>query len=362
MKKVEYRALKPGDAAPRTGFYSSWVIFSVGCKLESTTHPLRFAERSFSYDVQDGSIQDTKNPTPFEHCDRMEVAPCASCETDLAFAAASEIKLDDEINRKNWTPFRFDDDDEGSFRYANRQYHQDDFILLSPKTLTLPNVPPTDPRRWPLRLAQLLSITPQPLPEPSQSPGVTNLGRLAKLKVRWLIRRSETKLRKGPILFEREVFLTDAVDEYIDVNRLEGIFKVHHVIQLQDLTKADADIKAILIYERDNPLDFFYDSKLTRKDGAPLEVLDDHELPAAHANQLNEMSVKPGTLELCVICRDAEEESRNDRRRVDEKLRGTQRGRPVLEGLSLYSGGGGLDHGLEMVSLFRFSLPVLPFD
>lgn len=319
-----------------------------------------------TYNDQDGSIQDLGTSRSYEHCDQAQISHCDSCEKDLAFAAASEVKdesvseeenqnkeEEEEAKDQKWTPIRLDEDDKDSFRYANHCYHPNDFILLSPNpnSETLLDASPSD-RRHTLRLAQLLSLTPALSPTPSQSPGVTNLGRASSLKVRWIVRRSETgKVGKDQTKFEREVFLTDIVEEEVDVNRLEGSFRLHHLDEIRKLTKNCNDAEASVLYDAEDPFNFFYTSKIQRRDGPPLQVSQSHEKLTSHHSQLQEIVMRPGSIERCKICKKEEEKSRNDRRRVDDKLRGNQRGRPVMKNLSLYSGGGGLDKGMGMVSL-----------
>lgn len=308
------------------------------------------------YNEEDRSIQDIDTSLSFVHCDRAEIPHCDSCENNLAYAVASEIKQDqiagkeqEEKKEKNWTPIRLDGDNENSFRYANRQYHKHDFILLSPQEVTLPNAPPSDPRRWPFRLAQLVSISPESSPQPSQSPEVTNLGRLSKLKVRWVIRRSETG-KVASFQSERELLITDIVDEGIDVNRLEGHFNLHHISQVRTITENQNDHEALALYQRDN-LNFFFDSKIERKDGAPLQVHGEHEVLSARASQLQEVTVEAGAIEHCDVCRKEEEDIRGRDRRIGEALRSKRGDRLAMKSLSLYSGGGGLDIGLGLVSL-----------
>ncbi|GAA5936826.1 uncharacterized protein JCM15063_000072 [Sporobolomyces koalae] len=336
--KVEYRQLEPGEAKPATGFYGSSL-----------------------YSEEDGSIQDITTPH-FDYCRKAKLADCGSCETDLIYTeATSEAPSAEEPadargqvgSKQIWTPIHLEGDHAGTFRYAGKIYHPRDFILLSPETSTLSTgTTPSDSRsagrRVPLRLAQLVSIEPeQQTPQAQRLAGVHDLGKLSRITVRWVIRRTETDKASSGTQYEREVFLTDTIIDGIDCNRLEGHFNLNHLVTVRKITRIDSDIEAIAKYERDNPLNFFYTSRITRADRTPIRLSPIDESLSVAAADLVETVVGPSALESCTLCTAKEHAAIESRHRIETELgKKTKQSRPVIKSLSLYSGGGGLDLGL----------------
>ncbi|GAA6009955.1 hypothetical protein JCM11491_000879 [Sporobolomyces phaffii] len=339
IRKVDFQQLRPGVPKP----------------------PSRIFYCSSTYAVEDGSIQDVPVSTPssFERCHRSDIAECPSCETSLMYSEATKRSLEPggvrgervAANDKVWTPIQLQGDEVGSFRFAGRHYHVNDFVLLRPAEIGLSSSSATaSDRRNPLRLAQLLSIEHDPSAVArNNSRDVVDFGKNATLVVRWIVRRSETgKTYDRSTLYEREVFLTDVEQSDVDVMRLEGRFHLHHFDTVRELVDCDDDIKALTQYERDDPLNFFYTSTISRKDGTDLKLTSLERLDAS-PSQLAEFPARPHELVACRTCETEERLEIERRRRVGEALyRNPGRGYIKMDSLSLYSGGGGLDLGLGM--------------
>ncbi|GAA5926040.1 hypothetical protein JCM1841_003203 [Sporobolomyces salmonicolor] len=333
IRKVDVAMLEPGCARPSEGF-------------------------QFTYNEKDGSFSDVQTLEPkggYTQCDRLNVVRCASCEHDIRFAGTTEVVVTlgregEEKQKQLWTPVRFKGDAEDSFRYADKMYHPHDLVFLRPSVMTLPG--DTSNRRTPLRLAQIISITPGPAKTTGtvRIPGTTCLGRASTLKVQWLVRRKEAGLYdSGDAAYEREIVWTDVEASGIDVNRLEGLFRLRHLNEVRNAyPSCGSDLEALVRYERANPLNYWF-SDAVRTTGS-IEFDEDGRPSRSLRSRLAKVPSKSPDFRYCQICRTEEQQIGENARIVEEIVNShtASAKKYQMASLACYAGGGMLDLGLKL--------------
>ncbi|GAA5828452.1 hypothetical protein JCM11251_006256 [Rhodosporidiobolus azoricus] len=312
LSKVDHVVLRPGDAVPKTGFYSN-----------------------LRYSVDDGSFSDppASDISSIITCARNGVRPCQSCESTLVYAERTD-------GGDAYVPIPSKQKDI-LFTLAGICYHPNDFILVHPCI--------DEGRRssnLPLRLARLIDFQ----PEEDEA-----IEQLSKVRVEWIVRavecgiygiagRKKGDYKRDSFWSEREIIPTGR-EHVIATTRIEGHFDLVH-FEPEDVENA---LEAVHLLENPASPSLFWVRR--RVDEPTDEDIDCVEDGIFDINDKQCVALSSRSLEFsaCSICRRTRQEEEQKREKVDDavnaaKLAGTSF--LELEATALYAGGGFLDLGL----------------